>query len=62
MCSGAATQRQTRFISSQNAALVSFNIPTPGQGFRVRVTHHPNPDSKGDTEEETSPLTLCDCS
>ena len=36
----------TKFVSSQNAALVSFNIPTTGQGFKIRVKYHPNPESK----------------
>ncbi|XP_023333201.1 corticotropin-releasing factor-binding protein [Eurytemora carolleeae] len=32
-------------VSSQNAALVSYKIPTPGQGFsvRVRTLHNPDP-------------------
>ena len=38
------------FLSSQNATLVSFKIPTPGQGFKLRVRFHPNP-------ERNSPLT-----
>ena len=45
MCSGKQT-RSRRFLSSQNAALISYKIPTPGQGFKIRVTYHPNPDSK----------------
>jgi len=32
-----------RLLSSQNAALISFKIPTPGQGFKIRVNYHPNP-------------------
>ena len=44
LCSASAVT--TKFISSQNAALVSFNIPTPGQGFKIRVKYHPNTDSK----------------
>lgn len=32
------------FISSQNAALVSFNIPKKGEGFRVRVKFLKNKD------------------
>ena len=46
-CSGRGFQP---FLSSQNAALVSFKIPTPGQGFKLRVRFHPNP-------ERNSPLT-----
>ena len=44
LCSGSGAK--TKFVSSQNAALVSFNIPTVGQGFKIRVTYHPNSDSK----------------
>jgi len=32
------------FISNQNAALVSFNIPTPGEGFRLSVRYLENRD------------------
>jgi len=41
-CSGSG---KTKFVSSQNAALVSFKIPAPGQGFKIRVTYRPNPDT-----------------
>ena len=41
LCSGRHPGASLR--SSQNAALVSFRIPTAGQGFRLRVSFHPNP-------------------
>ena len=44
-CSGLGATSFKKFMSSQNAALVSFKIPTSGQGFKIRVTYHPNPDS-----------------
>ena len=45
-CSGLGATNYKKFTSHQNAALASFKIPTPGQGFKIRVTYHPNPDSK----------------
>ena len=47
ICSGHGSQH--KFVSSQNAALVSFKIPTAGQGFKLRVTYRPNPDSNSDS-------------
>ena len=41
LCS--ARHRGASLLSSQNAALVSFKIPSPGQGFKLRVSFHPNP-------------------
>ena len=41
LCSG--RHRGASLLSSQNAALVSFKIPSPGQGFKLRVSFHPNP-------------------
>ena len=41
LCSG--RHRGASLLSSQNAALVSFRIPSPGQGFKLRVSFHPNP-------------------
>jgi len=42
LCSGTATKNV--FLSSQNAALVSFKIPKVGQGFRISVKYIPNKD------------------
>ena len=44
VCSGKTVSR--RFTSSQNAALISYKIPRAGQGFKIRVRYHPNPDSE----------------
>ena len=44
-CSGLGAATNKKFRSNQNAALVSFKIPTLGQGFKIRVSYHPNPDS-----------------
>jgi len=42
ICTGDSSNVR-RLLSSQNAALISFKIPTPGQGFKLRVNYHPNP-------------------
>jgi len=42
LCSGTAQKKV--FVSSQNAALVSFKIPKEGQGFRISVKYIPNKD------------------
>ena len=54
LCSGSGDK--SKFVSSQNAALVSFNIPTAGQGFRLRVTYHPNPDSEKNYHHDNKTL------
>lgn len=43
ICSSKMSKRT--YVSSQNAALVSFNVPTPGQGFviSIKILDHPNP-------------------
>ena len=41
LCSG--RHKRASLVSSQNAALASFKIPTAGQGFKLRVSFHPNP-------------------
>ena len=33
-----------RWVSQQNAALVSFRIPSPGQGFTLTIRSRYNPD------------------
>ena len=33
-------------MSGQNAALVSYKIPSPGQGFKVQIKAVNNPDRK----------------
>ena len=43
LCSGRQAGPGASLLSSQNAALVSFKIPSPGQGFKLRVSFHPNP-------------------
>jgi len=42
LCSGNSHKKV--FVSSQNAALVSFKIPKQGQGFRISVKFIPNKD------------------
>jgi len=42
LCSGNSEKKV--FVSSQNAALVSFKIPKEGQGFRISVQYIPNKD------------------
>lgn len=42
LCSGTASKKV--YVSSQNAALVSFKIPTEGQGFRISVKYIHNKD------------------
>ena len=44
LCSGSASKKV--FVSSQNAALVSFKIPKAGQGFRISVKYITNEDRK----------------
>lgn len=42
LCSGTASKKV--YVSSQNAALVSFKIPKEGQGFRISVKYIHNKD------------------
>ena len=47
MCGGGgltAANVPPTMYSSQNAALVQFKIPTPGEGFSFRVSFVQNPD------------------
>jgi hypothetical protein len=44
LCSGTASKKV--YVSSQNAALVSFKIPKEGQGFRISVKYIHNKDRK----------------
>jgi hypothetical protein len=46
------TSSHSRFISSQNVALIQYKVPLSGQGFAFRVRHLKNEKREEQTEDE----------